>query len=117
MNQSKRRHGTGKKSKAAFHPFLRCKRQLTLPEHVFKGMYRKFLMTLENHKIMSVTLVITEKEVLAMDGIYLLPIFKSQLYRRKRRMCMKFICQSVLFEKGEDFVYSWISCHLFRLFA
>jgi hypothetical protein len=84
---------------------------------MFKRMNCQFLMAFKNDKIMSVSLVITEEEILAMDRIYLLPIFQSKLYCRKRRMGMQFIPQSMLIKMVEHLVYSRDSCHLFRLFA
>lgn len=77
----------------------------------------KFLMTFEDHKIMSVALVVAEKEVLAVDGINVFPILERKLYRRERRMGMELIIKSVLFQKGEDFVYARVPCHLLRLLA
>ena len=81
-------------------------------------MYGKFLMAFEYNQIMPVAFVITEEEVLAVDRIYLLPLFQRQLYRRKRRMSMKFIAQAVLLEEVQYPGYSWIIGHHFdRLLA
>ena len=77
----------------------------------------EFLMTFEHNQIVAVAFMIAEKEVLAMDGIYLLPIFQRQLYRRKWRMGMEFILKGVFFQEEKYLVYSLVSCHLFRLFA
>ena len=84
---------------------------------MFEGMDRQFLMTLENHQIMAVSFMVSEEEILAVDRIYLLPVFKSQLDRGERRMGMEFIFQTVLLKMAEDFIYSGCSCHLFRLLA
>jgi hypothetical protein len=48
-------------------------------------------MTFKDNQIMSVSLMITEKEILAMGRIYILPIFKSKFDCRKRWMGVKFI--------------------------
>ena len=63
---------------------------------MLQGMYLHFLMTFEDHKIVAVTFMVTKEKILAMSGINLLPIFQRQLYRRKRRMRMKFIAEAVL---------------------
>jgi hypothetical protein len=80
-------------------------------------MDSQLLMAFKDHQIVTVSLMITEKEILAMDRIYLLPIFKSKLDCRERRMGMQFILQSMFIKMGQHLVYSWNSCHLFRLFA
>jgi hypothetical protein len=84
---------------------------------MFEGMDRQLLMTLENHQIMAVSFMISEEEILAMDGIYILPVFQSKFDRRKRRMGVKLIFQTMLLKMAEHFVYSCDSCHLFRLLA
>ena len=84
---------------------------------MFKGMDLHFLMTFEHHKIMTVSLVIAEKQILAMGGIYLLPIFKCELDGRKRRMCMKLVVKAMIFKEGQNLVDTWVSCHLLMLFA
>ena len=85
---------------------------------MLKRMNVEFLVTLEHDKIMPVALVIAEEEVLAMDGIYLLPVFESELDRRKRRMSVDFISESVPAEKVKDFRYSFFGSHHFaRLLA
>ena len=80
-------------------------------------MYCKLLMAFEHHEIMPVAFVVAEKEVLAMDGIDVFPIFKGQLYRRKRGMSMKFIAETVLLKEFQDLGYAWIICHLLILLA
>ena len=66
---------------------------------------------------MTVTLVVAEEEILAMYRIYLLPVFESLLYCRERRVCMKFIAESMLFKKAQNFSYTWVICHLLKLLA
>ena len=84
---------------------------------MFQRMDCQFLMTFKDNEIMSVALVVAEEEVLAMDRIYILPIFKSQFYSRERRMGMELIIKSVLLKKGKHFIYARVSCHLLRLLA
>jgi hypothetical protein len=74
-------------------------------------------MALEDNQIMTVALVITEEQVLAMGRIDFLPIFQSQLDRRKRRMSMKLISEAVLLEEVQDLGYSVVMHHLDRLLA
>ena len=84
---------------------------------MFKRMDLHFLMAFEYHKVMPVSLMVAEKEVLAVDGIEILPVFQGEFYRRKRRMDMQFIFHPMLLEKAEDSVYSFVSGHLLKLFA
>ena len=44
---------------------------------MLEGMYLHFLMTFEDHQIVAVSLMVAEKQILAMSGIYFLPIFQS----------------------------------------
>jgi hypothetical protein len=117
MDQSERRHRTWQKAEAALHPFGGCKRELALLEHVFEGVYCKFLMTLENHQIVAVSLVVSEEEVLAVDRINVLPVFKRQLDCRQRRMRMKLIAESMLLKEVKYLGYTWVIYHLLRLLA
>lgn len=117
MNQPERRNGSRKKTQTTFHPFRRSEGKLSLMEHVLKRMDGKFLMTLEDNKIMSVAFMITEEEVLAMNRIYLLPIFESKLDRRKRRMSVDLITEAMLFQKFQDLCDSFFSRHFPRLLA
>ena len=84
---------------------------------MLQGMDGKFLMAFEDDKIMPVALVVTEKQILAMGGIYLLPIFKGKFDGRKRRMRMKLVIEAMIFKEGQDLVDTWVSCHLLMLFA
>jgi hypothetical protein len=85
---------------------------------MFKRVDLHFLMTFEYHKIMPVSLMVTEKEILAVGGVNVFPIFQSKFDGRKRRMGMEFISKSMFFQKTEGSVYSFISCHhLLRLLA
>ena len=89
MNKAKRRYGSGKKTQAALHSFRRGERQFTLLEHLLQRVDRQFLMALENHQIVAVSLMIPEEEVLAVNRIDVLPVLKRELYCRKRRMSVK----------------------------
>ena len=84
---------------------------------MLKGVDSQLLMALEDYKVMPVSLMISEEKVLAMNGIYLLPIFQSKFYGRKRRMGMKLIAEAVLLKEGKDLGDAWIFYHLFRLLA
>ena len=86
-------------------------------QHMLEGMDGKFLMAFKDDKIMSVALVVAEKEVLAMDGIYLLPVFESELDGRKRRMPVYFISEAMLFQKVKHIFDSFFRRHHLRLFA
>lgn len=84
---------------------------------MFQRMDSQFLMTLEDDEIVPVALMVTEKQVLAMSRIYLLPIFQGKFDGRKRRMGMEFIAEAMLLKKLQDFGDSRVIHHLLRLFA
>ena len=117
MDQSQRRDGTRLKSQASVHALRRRKRELALTEHMLEGVDCQFLMAFEHNEIVTVALMVPEEQVLAVDRINILPVLKSQLYRRKRRMCMKFKTETMLLEKVQDLGYTWVICHFVRLFA
>ena len=75
------------------------------------------LMTLEDHEIVTVALMITEEEILAVGRIYLLPIFQRQLDRRERRMRMKLIAEAVLLKEVQDLGDSFVFHYLDMLLA
>lgn len=80
-------------------------------------MYGQFLMTFEDNEIMPIALVVPEEEILAMDRINLLPVFQSQFYGRKRRMCMKIIAEAMFIQKGQDLGDSIVFHYLEMPFA
>lgn len=84
---------------------------------MLKRVYRKFLMTFEHYQIMAVSLMIPEKEILAVSGIYILPIFKRKLDGRKRRMGMKLISEAMLCKEGNDLGYACIFYSFHYLFT
>ena len=56
----------------------------------------KFLMTLKDDEIMSVALMVAEKQILAMSRVNILPILESQFYGRKRWVVMSLILNAVV---------------------
>jgi hypothetical protein len=53
-------------------------------------------MTLKDDEIMSVALMVAEKQILAMSGVNILPILESQFYGRKRRVVMSMKLNAVV---------------------
>ena len=64
---------------------------------------------------MSVALMVSEEEILTVDRVYILPVLKSQLDGRKRRMSVEIVVEVVVFKKLQDLINSLVSCHRFRL--
>ena len=77
----------------------------------------QLFMAFEDNKIMSVALMVTEKQILAMDRIYFFPILKGKLDGRKRRMSMKLITEAMLLKEGKNLGNSLIFHYLAMLFA
>jgi len=69
---------------------------------VLKGVDSQLLMALEDYKVMPVSLMISEEKVLAVYGIYLLPVLKGELDGRKGRMGMKLIAEAMLLKESKD---------------
>ena len=84
---------------------------------MFQGVDLHFLMAFEDYQIVTVSLMIPEEQILAMSGIDLLPIFKSQLYRRKWRMGMKLIAEAMLLKEVKDLGDSIVFHYLLMLLA
>ena len=61
--------------------------------------------------------MVAEKQILAMHGIYVLPVLQSQFDCRKRRMRMKLIAEAVLLKEVQHLGYTYVICHLLMLFA
>ena len=84
---------------------------------MLKGVDSQLLMALEDYKVMPVSLMISEEKVLAMNGIYLLPVLEGQLDCRKGRMGMKLIAEAMLLKEGKHLGNSLIFHYLAMLFA
>ena len=67
-------------------------------------------MTFEDYEVMSVSFMVSEEEILAMGGIYFLPVLESKFYCRERRMVMCLIFNSVIFKKTVYLLYLFV-CH------
>ena len=76
---------------------------------MFKRVYCQFLMTFEDHEIVAVALVVPEEKILAMDGVYILPVLQSELDGRKGRMGVKLVAEAVLLKEVQDLGNSFIS--------
>ena len=68
----------------------------------------QLLMAFENYEIVPVSLVVAEKEVLAVCRVDLFPILEGQLDRRERRMSMVFIFYAVVFKEGKHLLYPFV---------
>lgn len=62
------------------------------------------LVALHADEIVPVSLVIAEKQVLAVRAIQIFPVSQSLFYGKQWRMCMKFIRDAVPFKEIEHFL-------------
>ena len=115
--ETERGDGTRQDAETPVHTLRRSERKFPLVKFVLKAVDIQILVALEHHEIMPVALMIPEKQILAMHGIYVLPIFQRLLYRRKRRMLMQLVTYGMLFQKGKHPVYSGVACHFALLLA
>jgi hypothetical protein len=58
-------------------------------------MDSELLMAFKDNKIMSVSFVVAEKQILAVGRVYLLPVFQGQFNGRKGRMVVGVECYSM----------------------
>jgi hypothetical protein len=59
-------------------------------------------MAFEYNKIVPVSLVVPEEQILAMCRVDYFPVFQGHFYGRKRRVCMIGIFNAVFFEEGQN---------------
>ena len=95
VDQSERAYRAGAHAETSFHPRRAGKTQLALMKKMFKGMDVQVFVTLEADQIMPVALVIAEKQVLAVGGVYVLPVCKGFLDGKKGRMVMDLVAYPV----------------------
>lgn len=74
---------------------------------MLKTVYIKILVTVERHQIMPVSLMIAEKQILAMRGINFLPVLQCKFYGRKRRVMVCLVGYSVLLQETVHLFYSF----------
>ena len=104
-------HRSGADPQAAVHPLGTCKTEFALVQHMLQGVDIKVFVTLETHQIVAVPFVIAEEQVLAMQGINVLPILQRFLYGRKRRMIMHLIRNAVAVQPVQG--GSYLRAHFF----
>ena len=66
-------------------------------------MDAELLMAFEHYQIVSVALMIAEEQILAVGRIYFLPVFKSKLYCRQRRVCVVLVFYAIVLEECQYF--------------
>ena len=67
-------------------------------------------MTFEDHKIMPVALMVSEKQVLAVSGVDFSPIFKRKLDGREGWMVMSLVFNTIFLKESVYFIYLFV-CH------
>ena len=72
---------------------------------MLQGVDVQVFVAFETHQIVAVSFVIAEEQVLAMYGIYVLPICQRLLYGGKRRMIINLIGNPVGFQPVKGFLY------------
>ena len=91
-------------SEAAHHPFFGSKGELPLTQTVFESVYIEVFMTFHADQIMSVALMVSEKQIFAVSRIVnVFPIFKALFYAGKGRMLEKLKFNPVNFKKVQYF--------------
>ena len=84
--QSKRGNRAGSNPQVFHHTLIRSKRKFPLFELFFQFMNAHLPGMFQDDEVMPVSFVIPEKQVLAMGGIEVLPVFHSFLNGRSRGM-------------------------------
>jgi len=97
--QPERGYRTGRDAKILYHPFFGSEGEFTLSEPFFDGMYIHRTITIENHQVMAIPLMIAKKQVFAVLRIVSRPILFGDLDCRRRRMLEIFELDVELFQQ------------------
>lgn len=95
VDQPERRHRPGQQPQITFHALLRCERQLSLMQPVFEVVNCHVVAAVEADQIVAVTLVVAEKEILAVRRAVVVPILAGDFDRRRLGMFIPFVTYAV----------------------
>ena len=103
VDEPERRYRAGLKPQVFLHTLWRGERQLALVQAFLKVVYVEVAFAVENNKIVAVTFVVSEEEILAMFRTIFLPVLTCYLYCWSLGVsvpCMRYV---IIVEVGENF--------------
>ncbi len=104
VDDSERRHAAWHEAEIFFHPLLGCEGESALMQTLFKVVNIHLVHAFEDDEVMLVAFVIPEKQVLAMCGIKLFPIFDGFFDSRDGRMKVDVELDAESLERVNDFL-------------
>lgn len=110
VDQPEEGDGAGDRAEIFFHALLRSEGELALMQLVLQAVDVHLLVALEDDQIVPVALVVSEKQVLAVCRVEILPVFHRLLYRRKRRMLVHDVTDAQFLQLVKYFSASFLGC-------
>ena len=106
VDQAEQRYRTRHGSQAAFHPLLGGEGEFALVQLVFQAVDVHLLVAFQNHQIVPVAFMISEKEVLAVGRIEVFPVFHRFFDGGQGRMLVHHISDVPFLELVQYFLPS-----------
>jgi len=106
VDQPERRNRTRCNAKVFHHTLVRSKGKFTLPELFFKIMNPHMHGMFQDYQVVPVSLMVSEKQVFAVCGIQVFPVFHGYLNGWGRGVFVVFEWNAKV---GKDFVKFWIA--------
>ena len=104
VDKSEGRHRARLQAEITLHSLWRCETQLALMQAVFEVVYCHIAVTIEAYQVVSVALVVAEKEVFAVHRAVLAPILLGNLNGRRFRVKIDLVFYPVRLQKVKDFL-------------
>ena len=102
MDEAEGADAAGRDTQASFHPFRRCEGKLALMQHMLQRVYVQILVALVTYEIVTVALVVTHEEVLAMRRLDVLPVSQALFNREQRWVVVHLVRDIVLLKPGKS---------------
>ena len=106
VDQPEGRHRAGTQSEPALHALFRRERELALPQAAFEVVDGEVLLAVERHEVVAVSLVVAEKEVLAVLRAVVAPVSACDFDGRGFGVFVPRVGDAVAVEPVEDFLAS-----------
>ena len=104
VDKSEWRHRAGLQAEITLHSLWRCETQLALMQAVFEVVNSHIPIAIEADQVVSVALMVAEKEVLAVYRAVLAPILLGNLNRWRCGVKIDLVFYPVRLQKLKDFL-------------
>ena len=102
IDKSEGRHRARLQAEITLHALWRCETQLALMQSVFEVVYCHIPIAIEAYQVVTVALMVAEKEVFAMHRAVLAPILLRYLNRWRLGVKIDLVFYSVRVKKLKD---------------